>query len=179
MLNAVCVFLYPDDLAWPDLTWQIRAGCDHHFFIKPISPSAIITSFGTLIPNLTSKTSISKENWQHVRFENFENALEVKKSKCENHIKRGPKICKWWEDSKSGLKIQIGLDLTPFLAKNCRNWLNRIFCQFSAVFWAKSDILPIFDSFLGQKWSNLIRFEFWGQTWNPLIILHILGLRLI
>ena len=37
---------------------------------------------------------------------------------------------KWWEDSKSGLRIQVGKDLTPFLAKVCQNGLNRVFCQF-------------------------------------------------
>ena len=50
--------------------------------------------------------------------------------------------------------------------KNVEKRLNRVFCQFSMFFWT--------------KWgSNIIKFEFWGQIWDPLIILHLLGPHLI
>ena len=39
-----------------------RAGCDHHFFGNAMATPAIFMSLGTLIPNLTSKISNSKEN---------------------------------------------------------------------------------------------------------------------
>ena len=63
----------------------------------------------------------------------------------------GLKDVKWWEDSKSGLKIQIEKHLTTFLAKN-------VVKRFS---------IWIFGQ---KKWSNVFLFEFWGQIWNPLII---------
>ena len=44
---------------------------------------------------------------------------------------------------------------------------------------AKSGSLPISDIFWPKNGLNLIRFEHWGQIWNPLIILHILGTHLI
>ena len=39
--------------------------------------------------------------------------------------------------------------------------------------------LAHFDSFMAKKDSNLIRFGFSEQIWNPLIVLHILGTHLI
>ena len=50
--------------------------------------------FMTLIPNLNIKIFNSKNFRAHRKFENFENAWDVKKSKFENHIERGPIICK-------------------------------------------------------------------------------------
>ena len=61
------------------------------------------------------------------------------------------KDAKWWEDSKSGLKIQIKWHLTPLLAKKY--------------------VGPKGGSNIGPKGgSNVIWFEFWGQIWNLLII---------
>ena len=34
----------------------------------------------------------------------------------------------------------------------------------------KKRILPVFDRFLPQKGPNIIRFGFWDQIWNPLVI---------
>ena len=36
-----------------------------------------------------------------------------------------------------------------------------------------------FSSFLPKSWSNLMRFQFWGQIWITPTILHILGLWLL
>ena len=78
------------------------------------------------------------------------------KSKRGNHKKWDLKYSKWWEDFKSGLIIQIGQHLTPFFVqKTVENWLNQVFCSFSTVFFAK------------KYSSNVVRFKFWGQIWNP------------
>ena len=50
--------------------------------------------------------------------------------------------------------------------KTVKNWPNQVFWKFSTVFWP-------------QRGSDVIRFEFWGQIWIPLIISHILGPNLI
>ena len=39
--------------------------------------------------------------------------------------------------------------------------------------------LACFQHFFGKRGSNVIRFEFWGQIWNLLIISHLLGPHLI
>ena len=97
----------------------------------------------------------------------FENALEVKASKCENHIKSVPKICKMMRGLQIWPQNWNRIRFDPFSGqKSCQNGLNWVFCQFPTVF--------------GQKnGSNLNWFEFWGQIWNPLIVLHILGTHLI
>ena len=53
-----------------------------------------------------------------------------------------------------------------FWPKAVENRINRVCCQFSTIFWTK-------------RVSNVIRFELWGQIWNPFIILHLLGPYLI
>ena len=53
------------------------------------------------------------------------------------------------------------------------------FCPKNRLKMAKHPSKPIFDSFLAKKRSNIIWLEFWGQIWNPLIILHLLIPHLI
>ena len=50
--------------------------------------------------------------------------------------------------------------LTPFWRKMGENLQNRVFYQFSTVF------------FLSKREVNVIRFQFWDQIWNPLINMH-------
>ena len=73
----------------------------------------------------------------------------------------GQKVSPGWEDPKSSLKIEIGQYLNPFSAKKRPNLANLA-------------ILPVFDrfkQFLGANGEGVkfIRFQFWGQIWNPLI----------
>ena len=49
-----------------------------------------------------------------------------------------------------------------FGEKTVENLPNWVFCQFSSLFFAK-------------KGSNVVRFEFCGQIWNPRMILHTLS----
>ena len=48
-----------------------RPGCDPHFFGNAIAMPPIYMSFGTLIPNLTSKMSNSKKNDRNGPFDFF------------------------------------------------------------------------------------------------------------
>ena len=55
------------------------------------------------------------------------------------------------------------MTFTPlFGKKNGQNLANYTFCQFLTVFWPKMR-------------SNVIKFQFWDQTWNPFIKAHLLG----
>ena len=49
-----------------------------------------------------------------------------------------------------------------FAQKTVKNWLNRVFCQFSTLIWPKQG-------------SDVIRFEFGDKIWNPPITYHVLG----
>ena len=73
----------------------------------------------------------------------------------------------WWENSRSGLKIQIGKDLTHFLAQKL--WKSRDFPDFPR-------ILKILTVFWPKSGLNLFRFEFWDQIWNPLIKIRLIVL---
>ena len=58
-------------------------------------------------------------------------------------------------------------NICPILAKSIlENLLNTRFSHFRQFFWPK-------------RGSYVIRFEFWGKIWNPLIILHIMSPHLI
>ena len=54
-----------------------------------------------------------------------------------------------------------------FWPKTVESWQNTRFSLFC------------FTVFLAEKGSYVILFEFWGQIWNPLIILHILDPHMI
>ena len=97
-------------------------------------------------------------------FQFFENAWDVKKSKCENHVKSGPIICKMMRGVQIWPQNSNRITFDPFLGQKLSNL--EIFLE---IFWFSRD----FDSFFGQKGgSNIIPFELCGQIWNPLIILH-------
>ena len=87
-----------------------------------------------------------------------------KNGKC---IKWGPKICRMMRGFQIWPQNSNRITYDPIFGQNIiKNWLKRIFCQLSTVFRPK-------------KGSNGIRFEFGGQMWNFLIILHILSPHLI
>ena len=68
----------------------------------------------------------------------FENALEVKASKCENHIKSVPKICKMMRGLQIWPQNWNRIRFDPFSGqKSCQNGLNWVFCQFPTVFGKK------------------------------------------
>ena len=46
------------------------------------------------------------------------------------------------------------------LSKTLKNWQNSQICHMSTVFWAKRGL-------------NFVRFQFWDQIWNPLILAHL------
>ena len=104
-----------------------------------------------------------------MRFQIFENAWEVKKSKCENHFKWVPIIlvCKMmrgfqiWPHNSNGIIFD-----PPFWPKKLSKSLENQ---------KISRKISRFNSFWPKKGSNVIRFEFCGQIWTPLIILHIIG----
>ena len=76
----------------------------------------------------------------------------------------GMKYAPRWVDFKCGIKIEIKQLLTPFLAnKTVEN--DQIL--------AKQPNLPDFGRFLDKTGSNVVRLQFWGQIWNPLILAHI------
>ena len=58
-----------------------------------------------------------RKNCPHVRFGFFKNAWEVKNINVKIISIRGLKCVKWWEDSKSVLRIHIGWHLNFLLAK--------------------------------------------------------------
>ena len=79
-----------------------------------------------------------------------------------------PKICKTMRGFQIWPQNSNQLRFEPFFfwPKTVGNWQNTQFSPFWQLFWP-------------EKGSNLIRFQFWGQIWSPLIILHILGTDLI
>ena len=50
--------------------------------------------------------------------------------------------------------------------KTVESRLNRVFCQYSTVFWTKNG-------------SNATRFQLSGKIWSPLIILHLLCILIL
>ena len=106
------------------------------------------------------------QGWRKL-FEIFENAWKVKKSKCENYAKMGPIICSMTRGFQIWSQNSNRIIFDPiFGQKTVKNPPYWVFCHFWTVFRPK-------------KGSNIIRFEFRDQIWNPLIILHILGPNLI
>ena len=75
-------------------TLSIRSVCDHHFFGNAMAAPPIFMSFGTLIPNLTSKISNSKkiDRTGHLKFLKLQ--WGTQKSKLKNLDKRGHLDCK-------------------------------------------------------------------------------------
>ena len=74
-----------------------------------------------------------------------ENNMGGKKSNCENHIKWGPKRCKMMGGFQIWLQNQNRITFDPFFAqKTVQRRLNRVFRQFSTVFWSKRDQI-LFD----------------------------------
>ena len=73
-------------------------------------PSSLLNSFLQPCHYYVFWGADSKSGLKNIYFEKIartrdlkkENALKLKKSKCENHIELGPKICEMWEDSKYG-----------------------------------------------------------------------------
>ena len=105
------------------------------------------------------------QGWRKL-FKVFENSWKVKKSKYEKLCKMGPITC----NMTRGFQIW---------SQNS----NRII--FDSIFGHKTvkirhiGYFAIFGQFFGQKGSNIIRFEFRDQIWDPLIILLILSPNLI
>ena len=101
-------------------------------------------------------------------------ASKKKEAKCASVLNGVLRDANWWEDSKSVLKIEIEMHSIalkmhsiPFFGQNTvENWQNTRFSLFSIVFWPR-------------RGSNAVQLEFWGQIWNPLIIVHLLGTYLI
>ena len=123
-------------------------------------------SFRTLIPNLTSKFSNSKK-WPHGPFEIFTFTMGTNKSELHNFNKKGHICCKWREDFKSGLKIQIERNLTPFLAKK---WSKAGKIQFSVVFfdsnWLSSNVASWGSQGQMRKIETKARkYEMFFYTW--------------
>ena len=98
-----------------------------------------------------------------LHFNAWENVWEVKKSKWENHIKWGSNIFKMMRGSRSWPQSSNWITFEPFFGQKLSKYG---ICQFSAFFWPTNG-------------SDVIRFEFWAQIWDPLLILHILGPHLI
>ena len=74
----------------------------------------------------------------------------------------GLKHVHWWEDSKSGLRLEIRWHLPCSWPHNGRKL-------------AKYPIVTAFDRFFCPKLgSNFIPDQFWDQVWNPLIKAHLL-----
>ena len=63
-----------------------------------------------------SKT-VSASNWK-----NFENAWEVKKTECENHIKWGLIICEMMTGFQIRPQSSNRITFDPIFVKNCRKW---------------------------------------------------------
>ena len=94
-----------------------------------------------------------RKKWPQGPFKIFKITMGDPKSKFDNFNKKGHVGCKSRENFKSGIKIKIEQHLTPFLAKNGRK-----LAKFS------------FRPFHGQKRLNAVRFKFWDQIWNPIVI---------
>ena len=68
---------------------------------------------------------------------------EVQKSKCENLIKCGPKRCEMMREFQSWHQNSNRLTFDPLFLQKLSKY-------------AKSGILPIFDSFFGQKRGQML-----------------------
>ena len=114
----------------------------------------IFMSFGMLILNLILKIwSYKKLLYGPLKFSKLQ--WGTKKSEFENYNKKGHIGCKWWEDFKSGPKIQIEQHLTPYLAKNGQKLAK-------SCFWL----------FVPKRGSKISWFKLWCQIWNPFVICH-------
>ena len=91
---------------------------------------------------------------QREQFQNFKNEWEVKKSKCENHIKWGIIICKMMRGFQIWTQNSNRITFDPlFGQKTVKNGLNGYLTNFRVFFWPK-------------RGSDVIRFEFRDQIWN-------------
>ena len=85
-------------------------------FLKMHMHNTLFTAVGVADYDELIKNYISKKIDSHA-YICVSKIAHKQKSRFENNDKWGLKYRKWWEDSKSGHKIQIEENLTPFWLK--------------------------------------------------------------
>ena len=96
----------------------------------------LLTALSLMVPPPQKKDQkISRDRINYWKFQNF---YGMPKRKVFNFISfLGQVDSPWWDDSKTGRRIEIGWYLNPFSAKKVHKLQNIEFCQFFDRFLAK------------------------------------------
>ena len=125
---------------------HIRADCDQHFSANRSRNRPLFCLLGRWFRIQTKNFRFKKiAHTCDLKFF-FENVCKVKNQNLKIISNGGLLYVKWWEDSKSGRRIQIGQHLTPFLSKKTvENWQMPDLADFDSFFlpkggWMVSDL---------------------------------------
>ena len=133
-------------------------------FVNAMATPPIFMSFGTLIPNLTSKFRIRRkiDRTGHLIFFSNDNG-GIKNSKFDNF------------NQKRSYRLEMTRGVHIWAPNLNRTAFDPLLGQKSV----ENGILPPLIVFWPKRCSNVVWFNFWDQIWNPLVLSSLYDLFLL